>query len=231
MLKTSKSSIYIFLFFLSTSLLPSFLLAQETDVLMTNSRKVDEERYKGVKGNPYLFKEWRKGKIISVDADAIEGVLLNFNGETKGFEIKKDNSFIELDPRWYIRVLVEAEKSDEYVTFQKNFLPPLTNEFTRVVYEGANFRVVEHFISKIEVKIINNVGKNEELKKFYSKRNYYLIKDKKPTLLKLKKKPLFTFLGHKSELDSFAKKEKLRLSSEADLIKLFTFYEASGFAK
>ena len=230
MLKTNKSSCYFFLCIFSM-LLPSFLLAQETDVLMTNSRKVEEDRYEGVKGSPYLFKEWRKGKIISVDAATIEGVLLNFNGETKGFEIKKGNSFIELDPKWYIRVLVAAETPDEYITFQKNFLPPLTNEFTRVVYKGANFRVVEHFISKIEVKVINNVGKNEELKKFYSKRNYYLIKEKKATLLKLKKKSLFSFLGHKSELDSFSKKEKLKLSSEADLIKLFTFYEESGFAE
>ena len=178
MLKTSKSSFFCFLCIFSM-LIYSSLLAQETDVLMTNSRKVEEERYKGIKGNPYLFKEWRKGKIISVDADVIEGILLNFNGETKGFEIKKGNSFIELAPKWYIRVLVESETPDVYITFQKNFLPPLTNEFTRVVYKGANFRVVQHFVSKIEVKVINNVGKNEELKKFYSKRNYYLIKDKK----------------------------------------------------
>ena len=226
------SPLYFFLFFCCFSFLISApLFAQETDVLMTSSRGIDKDRYEGVKGSPYLFKEWRKGKIISADAETIEGVLLNFNGETKGFEIKKGNSFIELDPKWYIRVLVENEKAEEYTVFQKNFLPPLANEFTRVVYKGANFSVVEHFISKIELKIINNVGKNEELRKFYSKRNYYLIKDKKSTLLKLKKKSLFSFLGHKSELENFSKKEKLKLSSEADLIKLFTFYEENGFAQ
>ena len=230
MLKTHNSSCCLLLCIFSM-LTFSSLVAQETSVLMTNSRKVDKKRYKDVKRSPYLFKEWRKGKIISVDAEAIEGVLLNFNGETKGFEIKKGDSFIELDPKWYIRVLVATETPDEYLTFQKNFLPPLTNEFTRVVYKGANFRVVEHFISKIEVKVINNVGKKEEIKRFYSKRNYYLIKDKKATLLKLKKKSLFALLGHKSELDSFSKKEKLKLSSEADLIKLFTFYEENGFAE
>ena len=58
-----------------------------------------------------------------------------------------------------------------------------------------------------------------------------MVLNKKATLLKLKKKSLFAFLGHKSALDSFSKKEKLKLSSEADLIKLFTFYEESGFAE
>ena len=115
--------------------------AQETDVLMTNSRSVDKDRYKGVKGSPYLFKDWYKGKIISVDADIIEGILLNFNGKTEGFEVKKENSFIELAPKWYIRVVIENEAGEE-ITFQKNFLPPLVNKFTRVVYQGKNLSIV-----------------------------------------------------------------------------------------
>ena len=227
MLKISK--LYFGLLFCCLSILTTTtLLAQETDVLMTNSRSIDKDRYKGVKGSPYQFEDWRKGKIISADADVIEGVLLNFNGKTEGFEIKKGDNFIELDPKWYIRVLLEDE-SGETVTFQKNFLPPLANKFTRVVYKGKNLSIVEDFIAKIEIKVVNNVGKKEEFKRFYNKRNFFLIKDKKITLLKTKKKSLYALLGHKSALESFVKKEKLRLSNEADLIKLFTFYEESGF--
>lgn len=216
-------------FYCFCTFMPLALLAQEIDVLMTNSRSIDNDRYKGVKGSPYQFKDWHKGKIISIDADVIEDVLLNFNGKTEGFEIKKGNNFIELDHKWYIRVLIEGETAKQDIVFQKIFLPPLTNKFTRIVYKGENLSIVEDFISKIEVKVINNVGKNEEFKKFYSKKNYFLIKDKKITLLRSKKKSLYTLLGHKSELENFIKKEKLKLSSETDLIKLFTFYEESGF--
>lgn len=227
MLKISK--LYFGLFFCCLFILTTTtLFAQATDVLMTNSRSIDKDRYKGVKRSPYLFEDWRKGKIISADAAIIEGVLLNFNGETEGFEIKKGDNFIELDPKWYIRVLLE-EESGEVITFQKNFSPPLTNKFTRVVYKGKNLSIVEDFIAKIEVKVVNNVGKKEEFKRFYSKRNYFLIKDKKITLIKAKKKSLYALLGHKAELDSFIKKGKLKLSTETDLIKLFTFYEESGF--
>lgn len=222
--------------FLSTTIFLIFsifnlnsLVAQETDVLMTNTRGIDKDRYKGVKGTPYIYDEWQTGRIISVDADVIEGVPLNFNGMTNGFEIKKGNAYIELDPKWYIRVIVDGKTPEEDVVFQKNFLPPLKDKFTRQVFKGKDFTVVEDFRSKIETKVINNVGKNEILKKFYSKTNYYLIKDRKPTMFRLKKKVLFPLLGHEKELEKFIKKEKIKLNNEENLIRLLKFYEESGF--
>lgn len=227
MLKTDYSFL-LFLAVLCFSCWSNNLFAQEADVLMTNSKKIDEDRYKGVKGSPYLFDDWRKGKIISVDADVIDGLLLNFNGETNGFEIKKDDRFIELDPKWYIRVVVEGDE-DEEIVFQRNFNPPLTNIFTRQIFKGKKITVVESFTSKIETKVINNVGKNEELKKFYSKTQYYLIRDKKPSSFKLKKKSLLSLLGHKAELEQFLKKEKVKLNNEDSLVKLLKFYEERDF--
>lgn len=219
-----------FLFFLLLPFFnPSSLNAQESDVLMTNTKGIDEDRYKGIKGSPYIYDEWQTGKIISVDADVIESVPLNFNGETNGFEIKKGDRYIELDPQWYIRVIIDGKIPEEDVVFQKNFLPPLKNKFTRQVYKGKDITIVEDFTAKIETRTINNVGKNEVTKKFYSKTNYYLIKDRKPTLFRLRKKVLLPLLGHEKELEQFLKKEKIKLNKEKDLIRLLTFYEESGF--
>lgn len=207
----------------------SSLTAQETDVLMTNTRGIDKDRYKGIKGSPYIFDEWQIGRIISVDADVIEGVPLNFNGKTNGFEIKKGNTYIELDPKWYIRVIIDGKTPEEDIIFQKNFLPPLKNKFTRQVFKGKELTIVEEYTSKIETQTINNVGKNVVLEKFYSKTKYYLIKDQKPIFFRLKKKLLLPLLGHEKELEKFLKKEKIRLNTEEDLIRLLTFYEESGF--
>jgi len=229
MLKIRHLLFSIFLFipiFLFTS---TTLLAQETDVLMINSQSIDKNRYKGIKGSPYIYDEWQTGKIISIDADVIEGVSLNFNGETNNFEIKKGNNYIELAPKWYIRVIIDGETPEEDVVFQKNFLPPLKDKFTRQVYKGKNLTVVENFTSKIETTTINNVGKNEVFKKFYSKRNYFLIKNRKPTLFRIKKKVLLPILGHEKELEQFLKEKKIKLNNEESLIRLLTFYEESGF--
>jgi len=203
----------------------NLLNGQETDLLMVNSKKIDQKRYEDVKGNPYLYKKWKKGSIISADADVIENVLLNYNGESNSFEIKKDNRFIELDPRWYVRVLVEEEPDEAAVIFQKNFLPPLEGKFTRLVYNGKKIKVVEEFTSKISTKVFNNVGKNLEVKDFYNKKQYFLIRDKKAVPLRLKKKNLLSALGEKALLESFIKKEKLKLDSEAQLIQLLDFFE------
>lgn len=205
------------------------LTAQTTDVLMTNSKDIDKNRYKGVKGSPYIYNDWQTGSIISVDADVIEGIPLNFNGVTNGFEIKKGNKYIELDHQWYIRVIINGETPEENVVFQKNFLPPLKNKFTRQVFKGKEISVVEDFTAKIETKTINNVGKNEVIKRFYSKKNYYFIKDQAFTFFRLKKKSILSLLGHEKELEKFLKKEKIKLNKEEDLIRLLTFYEESGF--
>lgn len=225
----SKAFLPLFFSILLLFFTNSVINAQETDILMTNSRSIEEGRYQGVRGSPYLFKNWQKGKIISVDADAIEGVLLNYNGMTNGFEVKKGNSFIELDPKWYIRVVIEGEESDEPIIFQRNFLPPLKDKFTRLVYKGKKLKIIEEILTKIDTKVIHNVGKDEELKKFYTKTKYYLIKDRKPIFFKLKKKNVLAILEHSSEIEAYLKKEKMKLNSEEELIKLITFYEASGF--
>lgn len=227
MLQTNHLLRLIFIFW--GLFLSIFSFAQATDVLMLNSQPIDEERYQGVRGSPYMFKEFRTGKLISVDADAIEGLALNFNGKTGGFEIRKDNRFIELNPKWYIRVVVEGEETDEPIIFQKNFLPPLKDKFTRMVYKGKKISIVEDYVAKIETKVINNVGKNEEMKRFYDKRNYYFIKDRKPVLFRLKKKNVLALLAHRKELETYLKKEKMKLNSEEDLVKLMRYYEEQGF--
>ena len=219
-----KCGLFSLSLLLSLSL--STLFAQESDLLLTNSQPINSDRYKGIKGDPYMFDEWRRGKIISEDADAIENVLLNFNGQTNGFEIKQGDKYIELDPSWYLRVVVEGEKEGEKIVFQKNFYAPLNNKFTRIVYKGKTVTVVEDFKSKVEKKVINNVGKNEEIKTFYNRKNYFLIKDKKPVLFRTKKKSLLPMLGMEKELESYMKKEKLKLNSEKDLIQLLTHYDS-----
>ncbi len=227
MLKTNYLFLLVFVF--CNQIIPSSLFAQETDVLMLNSKPIDEERYKEVKGTPYIFDDWKTGKLITTDAKVIEGLTLNFNGKSGGFEIRKDSRFIELNAKWYIRVEVADDKTEAPIIFQKNFVPPLKDKFTRLIYKGKKISVVEDFVAKIETKVFNNVGKNEELKRFYSKRSYYLIKDQKPTYLKLKKKNVLALLNHSKELESFLKKEKMKLNSEKDLIKLLEYYEEKGF--
>ncbi|MEM6321665.1 MAG: hypothetical protein AAF960_28660 [Bacteroidota bacterium] len=190
-----------------------------------NSRPVEKERYQNVKGSPYFFKEWQRGTVISREAKIIEGVLLNYNGETHSLEVKTDEDLIELNPLHYIRFTVHNKQSDEAIIFQKNFFPPLANQFTRVVYKGKTLSVVEQFTVKIETKLPTTVGQDEEIRQFLRKRRYYLVKNKKPSAIKLKKKSVLAALGNPPQLEKYVKQEKLKLNTEAELIQVLKFYE------
>ena len=213
------SIILLYLLFIPTT---APLIAQ--DLLMTNSKPIDKNKYRDVKGTPYLFEDWVNGKIISNDADVIDDILLNYNGESSEFEIKHNNRFIELNPNWYLRVIVTQENNEEII-FQRSFVAPLKNKFVRLVYKGKNLSLVEQFTAEIITKVFNNVGKNEELKSFYPKRQYFLVQRREATPIRLKKKNVLSVLGKKAELEAFLKKEKIKLDTEEQLIRVLKFYE------
>ena len=218
-----KNILIILLFSVLFSLDFYEMKAQSEDILLTNSKKIDKNRYRDIKGSPYFFEDWQKGKVISAEAEAIENVMLNYNGYTKGFEIKMNDRFIELDEKWYVRVIVEG--AEEEIIFQRNFLPPFNGKFSRQVYKGKDITVLQEFNIKIAKKTINNVGKKVEFQRFIPVEQYYLIEGQKAKYFKLKKKNILAELGNSTKLEAFIKKEKMKLDSEADLKKLLTFYE------
>ncbi len=220
---SSKKHLNIALLFFI--LCPLVVEAQKEDILLSNSKKIGENRYSNIKGSPYLFEGWRKGKIITSEAEMIDNVLLNYNGYTKGFEVKKGNQFIELDEKWYVRVVIEDEKGGQPIIFQRYFFPPFSGKLSKQVYKGENITILQSFTIKIDKKVISDVGGRFALQRFISHEQYYLVRNRKPTPIKLKKKSILAELGNATELEQFIKKEKLKLNSEADLKKLVAFYE------
>lgn len=216
-----------FFFTVILGLSPNFsLFAQDGTLMMTNSKPIDENRYSEIKGNPYLFKDWQTGSIVDKDDKMIENVLLNYNGETENIEIRQGDKFIELEVSDYKKIIIPKENAAETILIKGAF-SPFKDQFVRVVYANANRKVIQTFESQIITKVFNNVGKNEEFKSFYNKKQYYLISDK-AQLFKLKKKSLLPLLTERSQLEQFLKKEKMKLNSEEQLLKLLAYYEQIG---
>ena len=199
--------------------------AQRNDLLLTNSQSITENPYEGIEGSPFYFDNWQKGKIYPIsDKEPIEEVLLNFNGYTQSFEIKKDSRYIALDEQWY--TTVEIEKDGTLLSYKKGLLPKHNNQFTRLVFQGNSFQVVQDFTVSLLTREQQEYAKVKEVQRFNSHRNYYLIKNGKSKLLKLKKKAILGFFPrHKTTLEKYAKKKRLKWSSEKDMIHLFQYYE------
>lgn len=217
-------------FLLFICLLLTLTLSAQNNAMLTNAQPIKENRYDGVKGDPYLFDEWQYGKTINSSSEVLDSVLMNYNGYSHNIEVRKGERFIELDERHYPLLVIYGEDGKE-IYFKRSPTKTLFNRYPRVIYNGDYINAVEDFTAKIETITINDVGAIRENKRFKKKKLYYLIQDNKTKIFKLKKKSILKILSHKKELEAFIKKNKLKLNSEEGLIKLLEYYESQGFSE
>lgn len=203
--------------------------AQSKTVMMFNSRGLEDDRYEDMRGSPYLFEKWKYGKTVNSKSEIIDSLEMNYNGHTHNIEIRRDGKFIELDAYHYPLIVLYEGSEKEEIFLRRSSTASLLNRYNRMVFNGLEFSVVEDFNVRIETKKVNDVGIIRETNSFVGRKNYYIIKDNKAKLLKLKKKQLLQTLGNEGELDDFLKKTRNRLKTEEDLIALFKFFDQKGF--
>ena len=198
--------------------------AQEREVLLTNSQKIIEDRYEGIKGSPYAFKEWHPATIINTEAKAIEVTAINYNALTQDIEVKKASQFIALAPAWYVRIIIHVSDTEDII-FQRAFLTSLQNNFMQLVYEGDQVQLYKKIEKDISTKTFNDVGKTREVKRFVGQIRYYLVENEEVMNFKLNKKDFLKKIGNRKAVEGFLKKNKLKLNKEGDLIELMKFYD------
>ncbi len=210
-------------------LLAQHLNAQSEDLIFVNGLDVNEERYPDVKESPYLFgDDWHAADLLTKEMKRVPEMQTRYNLYTGEFEVRQGDKFIRLASDRFMRIEFEVDEegeaiadSDQKLIFQASFHPRFKNRFVNVVYSGPTM-VLRAIIS---TKTIQNVGDTVEFKRFHSKVDYYLMQSGELKTINTKKKSLIKLLGHKKELESFIKDQKLDLDSGADLNKLFTFAE------
>ena len=139
-------------------------------------------------------------------------------------EIKKGSQFIELDPAWYVRVVIHISDTQD-ITFQRAFNTELQNDFMQLIYDGEQVQVYKQLKKDISTKVINDVGKTREAKRFVNLTKYQLIENDKVKSFKLSKKDFLKKVSNKKAAEGFLKKNKLKLNKEQDLVELMKFYD------
>ncbi len=219
---------------LSTLILITFLqisaIAQKADVLLTNSHTFEVDQYKDIDGSPYLFESWQMGKVISKEKGEVVEVeyLLNFNGYTKSFEVRKDQQFITLDEKYYSEIRVPTKGADgaKELIFKTNAHPIYKNRFMQVVFEGTDFVVLHDFQQRLAKREIQGYAANEKVEEFQNNSTYHVVKGGKAKAFKTKKKSLLSaFKDQEAALKNYIKKNKLKIETDAQLIALLRYYE------
>ena len=198
------------------------------DVMLLNNQAIDNDLYKDIKGSPYYFKEWKQGVVKSKAAISgeEETFLLNFNGYTKSFEIRKDANFIALDEKYYKEVNVKNE-AGEIITFKTGLHPIYKKRFMRLVHTGEGYYIIQEFKVSLSTKEKEIYAETEIVKTFISKLNYVVIRDGIAKPIKLKKKELLKlFKDKEAVLKDYIKTKRPKLDKEKELMDFFRYYDS-----
>ena len=201
-------------------------LCQSNVFLMTNSQEIDPNRYQDIKGSPYLFGNWARGDIIDLQGDLHTYILLNFNGYTGEVEVKLNDQFIELNEQDYKEIRVLSKENDPPMVFKSKVHEQFQGRFVQLIYQGSKINFIKDFNVVYSDEEIHNVGETLVVKRFAKQITYYLMADGKLQLTKLRKKKILELLGHKKELESVIKHNRLDIQTEEGLTQLLDYYES-----
>ena len=213
-------------------------IAQTGDALLTNSKTFEIEAYKDIKGSPYYFAEWQLGKVYpkerTTKEEKVEEYLINYNGYSKSFEIRKDDQFITLNEQYYDKIEVQMMEGDELknLVFKTNAHPTIPNRFMRVIFEGTAsndtpFEVIQDYQVRLSEREVQTYGRKEIVESFIKSPSYYLVENNKMQTIKLKKKHILSlFKDQEVAIKKFAKKKGMKLNSEKDLVAVLGYYES-----
>lgn len=195
------------------------VLAQD-DFIMEHSKPVEVDRYEDAKGSPFLFSDYILGEITDLEGKTYEA-MLNYNGYTGQFEVKRGDSFIILEEKYYRQV--KFDRNGQEMIFLRGLDRGKPNTFMQVLYKGKKIKLVNYFSCNLTERKVENVGKTIYFKRFNPISNYYISELGEMTLVKISKGALTKLLGKKTM--NYAKSEDIDIKSEAGLVKLIAYYE------
>jgi hypothetical protein len=216
------------LYALALMLVSATAIAQSQIKMFTNAQTIDPKRYEGIKGDPMFFKDWQSGTIIDNKDSVYTDIMLNYNGYEEEFEVLQNNkSYIALDSKYYAQIIIDSEEGlDGKLIFEKSPASKFSGKFLQLLHKGKNISLYKYFeVRKGEVTV-QDVGQTRVFENFQQLPSYYILKDGKLSLVRMKKKVLLAELGPKKALESHMKENKLNLNKDIDIQKLMQFYES-----
>lgn len=204
--------------------------ADDTTFLLEASKAVEADRYLKVKGSTYRSREIQGspyryptfGPVILYDlmlnAYALDSA--NLNGYSNRFEYYDGDELRELATTNFIRAEVPDREGGTHL-YVRGGNPKFPKRFAEIVYEDDQLRatVLHHVIN--DKRELQDVGKTLILESFVAKRLHFATLNGEVVAVALNPKKLATVLGHRQALLAFMKKEKLKPSRRADLIRIY----------
>ena len=214
-----------------TALLNCPIFSQSDSLLVQNSEPVDADRYRGIDGSPYFFKEWVTGSVLRSDGKTVDDVRLNYNGHAHEIEVQARGNVYVLEKRWHLRVdvlrsenpAVAEEIPVEQLIFLRGVHRDLADRYATILFIGDQLTLIKDFdVGQVD-KEFNTVSEKIQVQRFKTQTEYYLKKGGSLVKLRLVKKKILEAFGDDARVAEFMAKQKLNLSNEADLVSLVAY--------
>lgn len=208
----------------------NYKLAQTVELIGTGTLHYDSRKQNltnaDIEGSPYLNDDFIKGTIFTTTKLRYENIPLNYNIYNDNLEFRSpDDQILAMSTPEIVQKAVFGNIEMEYIPFisakktKRGFF--LTKE------EGfATLYARPQLIFKQPTK--PTAYKKAEPARFINKPNIYYIRIGQEAALKVvsKKDIISIFPDHKKEIETFIKKNKVKITKEESLKKLVLYYNS-----
>jgi len=196
----------------------------------TGSVMTFDMRYEGVKGSPYVFKEFKQGEVFLKTKNRITVKDLNYNCFENEIAYKDPaTGVIRLMNKFQVD-LFRISDEDKTLTFVPVKLEANAETiFAEVLYNKASFVYKVYEKEWLKANYEGGYSADRKYDEFVDKYDLYFLKQGEHTLYKSKKSKKQVreaFPEHESEISSYIKSNKLDLKEDQALVKLMKYYDS-----
>jgi hypothetical protein len=210
---------------LSITFLLTFLISISSNAQIyiqdVDGKPLSERNATDIVGSPFLNNEFIDGKVTLTNGNKYENIPLKYSAfkDELYFKNPKDGSLLSF---------VVPVKDFELLGLTYICGLPAIDDFTdksfyALIADGKMKLLIKNYKIILENKPFDSATIE---KKFEDIKMYYVLKDGKMIRFKPSKKDLLMIFADKnSEIDNYLKKEKIDFKNNADLAKVFEYYD------
>ena len=177
-----------------------------------------------VGGSPYLFDSWDNISVITTQEDKKYKIQnLNYDARSDIFEAKiSQDSVFKFNPSYIKEITINNRRFKKYLNQETGLF-----NYYEIISSVSDTKILKRNEKVIRIGVTNRLTMEKENDYFILRENYFLNKSGKLTEFSLKKKSILRLFGNKSQMiNKFISNNKLSIKEDADLRKIFNYYES-----
>jgi hypothetical protein len=190
--------------------------------------------YYGVMGTPYLNDKWTPAVITALDGKKHENTPVLYNAHYDLIEAVVGKDTLILNSRLITSVEMPVTDANgvRYVKLKNGFTSTSekieATNFFEIVYEGSSFTLMRKHYKHLKPSDFNAAYNTGSKFDEFQLQNTTYIRTSNGDIQKIRtnRRDIMRLMGEKSkQVDDFIKKEKLKFEDDADLVRIFAYYE------